>query len=129
MLDAQVNDRLRKERQDELQQAPYQQSQGNLHEAPAVLLQVTKKEAERVYAFRLFPFQLTKFRGRFQEHGDSFFLPLRGSAHPMLFKFFPAVSDFPFARVGDVEGFPSPYFIEHHEMVLVPVEDARKRSL
>lgn len=56
MLDAQVHDRLRKERQDELQQAPYQQPQGNLHEVPAVLLQVAHQEAERVYAFRLFPF-------------------------------------------------------------------------
>lgn len=111
MLDAQVHYRLRQERQDELQQAPYQQPQGNLHEAPAVLLQVTKKEAERVYAFRLFPFQLAKFRGRFQEHGDSFFFPLRGSAHPMALEFFFCIFDFPFARVGDVEGFSSPYFI------------------
>ena len=111
MLDTQVHYRLRQERQDKLQQAPYQQSQGNLHEAPAVLLQVSHQEAERVYAFRLFPFQPAELRGRFQEHGDSFFLPLRGGAYPMALEFFLGIFDFPFAGVGDVEGFPSPYFI------------------
>lgn len=111
MLDAQVHDRLRKERQDELQQAPYQQPQGNLHEIPPVLLQVTHQEAERMDAFRLISFQLAELRSRFQEHGDSFFFPLRGGAYPMPPELLPAVSDFPFARVGDVEGFPSPYFI------------------
>ena len=134
VLDAHVYDGLCEEWQHELQQAAHRKAENHLPKIAFVFPDVAKEEAERpwiLFAILAVAFCLGRVEGGrgLKQHGYPLVLPTRPRAYPMVPEFIAAVAHQPLARVGDIEELSLAHLVEHHEVVLVPMEDAGKRSL
>lgn len=129
LMNAHIHDGLGEEGKNQLQQAPHQCPEDDLPEVSSVLLHVAEEETERTFLSSLLPLLFVELLSRLQKEGDSFFFPLRTGAHPMLCKLLPVVVHQPLSRVGYIELLSFLYSVEHHEVVLVSMEDAGQGSL
>ena len=129
VLDAHVDDGLREERQDELQQTAHDKPKYYLSEIALVLLHIAEEKTERPWILILFT--LTVFlvgieTGRgLQKHCYAFFLTIRPCVDPVAFELLKIVLYKTFAGVSDIE-LPALFdFIEYHKMILIPMEYTR----
>ena len=95
--------------------------------------QIPEEEGEAVTAvLLLFVFPFIEFGGRLQGECRSLFFPFRPCHQPALLHLLFGVYDVLRGGVGYMEPVSVPFLpdvIAHHEVVLVPVQDARKRHV
>ena len=133
VVDAQVDDGLRQEREKQLEEAADGKPQEDLPEIVPVTLEVAEQEGEGT-PLRLpgHPFA-EEGRGRLSEHGDPLVLAPRAGLDPSRLERRAVVLPQPLARVRDVvDGLPAPLAadpVEDDEMVLVPVQDGGQLDL
>ena len=128
VLDAHVDDGLREERQDELQQAADDHSQHDLSEISLVFPDIAKEKPERtgIALSFVFPLLLVRVERRcwFKEHRDALVLTITSCAYPMTFKLVKVVFYESFSWVSNIKSFSFLNFIKYNKMVLVPMKDA-----
>ncbi len=133
ILDAYIHDRLREERQNELQQAAHDHSQYDLSEISLVFPDIAKEKPERtgIALSFVFPLLLVRVERRcwFKEHRDALVLTMAPCTYPVSLELVEIVFYQSFSWIGNIELLSSLDLVKHNEVVLVPVEDARKWRL
>ena len=129
--DTRVDDGLGEEREDELQEAADEQPQDELPEEALVFRQVLPEELHAVAGRNTVALLFIKKIGRFQQQGDAFFLAARAGAEPVSAELLAGIGEQSLAGIGHRYFIAFPvvlYTVHHHKMLLVPVNDAGKRS-
>ena len=107
VLDAHVDDGLREERQDELQQTAHDKPKYYLSEKAPVLLNIAEEKTERPWILILFTLTILLVgieTGRgLQKHRYAFFLSIRTRADPVTLELFKTIFYKTFSWVGDIE--------------------------
>ena len=133
ILDAYIHNGLREERQDELQKAAHDHSQHNLSEISLVFPDIAKEKPERTGILFFFtfsvPIQRKERRRCFKEHGNAFVITIAARTYPVTFKLIKIIFYQSFPWIGNIELSFILDLVENYEMVLIPVEDTRQRSL
>ena len=126
-----VYERLREEREDELQQAADEEAEDELRKEAFVSGEVFPEETHTIFCGFQVSFLFIKETGGFEQQHNALLFPSRPRADPMLAKFFTRIGDKAFSGVGDgyFAGFSSfADGIDHDEMVLIPMRNARERD-
>ena len=107
VLDAHVDDGLREERKDELQQTAHDKPKYYLSEIALVLLHIAEEETERPWILILFTLAVLlvgiECRCRFQKHRYALLFPVRPRADPVTLELFKTIFYKTFSWVGDIE--------------------------
>ena len=100
-----------------------------MEEVGAVALHIFPEEAQREGAFFVLVADFAECLGRLEEHCDTLVFAVAAGRGPVAQHFLPGAGVFPFAGVGYMEAFAvAAHSVEHHEVVLVPVEYAGERG-
>jgi hypothetical protein len=125
MPDTYIHDRLREEGHYQLQQTAQQQTTEYLKEIPLILPQIPHHETEGTLLSIPIMVMPVKFFRRFQLHHNSAWTVIRPIAYPMTFQLIPGVVYQTFPGVShSVASSISGNVIEHHKMILVPMQYA-----
>lgn len=132
--DAHVNECLREEGEYHLQQAAQDHARDELHELSLEGKEIAGKEEQvALRRFLRFVVHRGKVRPGFKKKRRSHVAPVLARRNPALTELGFVVFGALRRRVGNVEGASAaallPHLVEHHEMVLVPMEYARQLRL
>ena len=116
---------------DELKQTPHTKPKDNLTEILFIFSDIAKEEAERSRLvippmFVAFHLERIENRCRLYQHGYSLVLTARPCADPMTLELIKTIGQESLSRISNVEPLALTDFIEHNEVILIPMQDAGK---